>query len=518
MASLKANHGLGKEWYLILFFAGLKILIHLLTFDNYELHRDAYLYYAQSEHLSWGYLASPPSVAVVGKIATSIFGNTSFGLRLFPALIGAASIVVIGKFVKDLGGSYYAIAIAVLAFILSPAYLHTNALFQPVAFNHFYWILSSYLIFKLISTEETRYWLWIGLVFGFGFLNKYSIVFLIAAFGLSLLITRYRNLFISGHFLRGCLIGIVIILPNLFWQYEYNWPVLHHMDELRRTQLVHVSAIGFLRDQLLMNAHVLLMWIAALMVLLFYKKESSYRLFGYAFLITVLLILAGSGKAYYTLGMYPVLFVFGAYLTEKYLRKYIRPLFLALVLFMGIGLYISLSFDGIPFLSFEAAVNKDAFRWEDGKQYDIPQDMADMTGWKEIGETVKELYVGLGTDNRDNCDIFTNHYGQGGAVMFYGKVVDIPQPISTTGSFVFWSPDTLISDYVIYVHSDLGNTVNPDSLLPTLFEEVKLEKVINNQYFREDGTRIYLCKNPNDAGRNRYTELIRELRSPFIRH
>ncbi len=518
MSKLKQILKLKKEWYLILFFALFKLLIHLFTYDNYELHRDAYLYYAQSEHLTWGYLATPPSIAVVGKIATTIFGNSTFGLRLFPALIGAFSIVVIGSFVKQLGGKYYAIAIAALAFILSPAYLHTNALFQPVSFNHFYWILACFLFFKLIQTKNPNYWLWIGLVFGLGFLNKYTIVLLYAAFGLSLLITGYRQLLIKKQIIWAALIGLLIITPNLLWQYQNNWPILHHMEELRRTQLVHVSAAGFLRDQLLMNAHVLLLWLATLIALLFYKKEGRYRLFGFAFILTLLLILAGSGKGYYTLGIYPLLFVFGGYFVEKYLNKYLKPLFLALVIFMGIGLYISLSFDGIPFLSFEQAVNKEAFRWEDGKRYDIPQDMADMTGWKQIGEEVRDLYIGLGTENRNNCEIFTNHYGQGGAVMFYGKEVDIPQPISTTGSFIFWAPDSIEKDYVIYVHSDLGNTTNPDSLLPTLFDEVNLKRVIDNKYFRENGTKIYLCKYPNDNGRQRYDELIKELRSSFIRN
>ena len=518
MDSSKRFWTLDKEWYLILFFAILKLLIHLFTYDNYELHRDAYLYYAQSEHLEWGYLATPPSIALVGKIATSVFGNSSFGLRLFPALIGAMSVIVIGMFVRRLGGRYYAIAIAALAFILSPAYLHTNALFQPVSFNHFYWILSSYLIFRLIQTGNPRFWMWIGLVFGLGFLNKYSIVFLYTAFGIALLISQYRRLLFSKEFLLGIVIGLIIVTPNLIWQYQNNWPVLHHMDELRRTQLVHVSTAGFIRDQLLMNAHVLLLWIATLIVLLFYKKEKEFRLFGLGFLFTVLLILAGSGKAYYTLGVYPMLFVFGAYLIEKYLARYIKPLFVALVVFMGIGLYISLAFDGIPFLTFEQAASKSAFRWEDGRQYDIPQDMADMTGWKEIGEEVRKLYVSLGEQNKDNCEIFTNHYGQGGSIMFYGKDVNIPQPISTTGSFIFWSPDSIESEYVIYVHSELGNTTEPDSLLPTLFDKVELKKVIDNKFFREDGTRIYLCQYPNDNGRERYAELIRELRSPFIRN
>lgn len=518
MDLLKSIRKWEGEWYLILFFAFLKLLIHLLTYDNYELHRDAYLYYAQSEHLAWGYIATPPSIAFVGKIATSIFGNSQFGLRLLPALIGSASIVLIGMFVRQLGGRYYAIAIASLAFILSPAYLHTNALFQPVCFNHFYWILSAYLFFMLIKTGNPKFWLWIGLVFGLGFLNKYSIVFLYLAFGISLLISSYRTLLLQKEFLFASLVGLAIIAPNLFWQYQNNWPVMHHMEELRRTQLVHVSISGFIRDQLLMNAHVLLLWIATWVVLLFYKKESDYRLFGLVFLFTVLLILSGSGKAYYTLGVYPLLFVFGGYFVEKYVTKYITPLFIALVVFMGIGLYISLSFDGIPFLTFEQAASKSAFRWEDGRQYDIPQDMADMTGWKEIGEEVRKLYVELGEHNKDNCEIFTNHYGQGGSVMFYGKEVNIPQPISTTGSFIFWSPDSLSKDFVIYVHSDLGNNTEPDSLLPPLFDKVELKKVIDNKWFRENGTRIYLCRYPNDAGRQRYADLIQELRTPFKRN
>lgn len=144
--------------------------------------------------------------------------------------------------------------------------------------------------------------------------------------------------------------------------------------------------------------------------------------------------------------------------------------------------------------------------------------MADMTGWKEIGEEVRKLYVELGEHNKDNCEIFTNHYGQGGSVMFYGKEVNIPQPISTTGSFIFWSPDSLSKDFVIYVHSDLGNNTEPDSLLPPLFDKVELKKVIDNKWFRENGTRIYLCRYPNDAGRQRYADLIQELRTPFKRN
>jgi 4-amino-4-deoxy-L-arabinose transferase-like glycosyltransferase len=78
-----------------------KILFHFFTFSNFELHGDDYLYYAQSEHLAWGYISVPPSIAIFGKIATLIFGNTTFGLRFFPALIGGINLIIIGLAVKN---------------------------------------------------------------------------------------------------------------------------------------------------------------------------------------------------------------------------------------------------------------------------------------------------------------------------------------------------------------------------------------------------------------------------------
>ncbi len=387
--------------------------------------------------------------------------------------------IIIGLAVKELGGKKIAIILASFAYLLSPSYLHVNALFQPVAFNHFYWLLSGYLILVMIRRNNPKIWIWIGLVFGLAFLNKYSIVFLIVSFALSLLISKHRHLYASKFFGFGLIIGFVIILPNLLWQYNHNWPVLMHMAELRETQLVHVQYSDFLFNQILMNAQALLIWLGALLVLLFYKKEKQFRLFGLMYLFVILLLLLGSGKSYYTLGIYPILFVFGAYFAEKYITKFLIPITVFAVLSMFFALYVSLSFDGIPITTFEKALKKDAFRWEDGQYHDLPQDMADMTGWKEIGETVTDIYNGLDPAEKDNCAVFCYHYGQAGAVMFYGKKVDIPQPISYNGSFVFWSPDQLDKDFVILVHFDDDNPgENPDEMINSWFEKVELKKTI----------------------------------------
>jgi len=503
------------DWTLILCFASAGLAFHFITFDNFELHRDAYLYYAQSEHLAWGYWSVPPLTSIIGRIATLIFGNTVFGMRFFPTLICGSNIILIGMAVKELGGRKTAIALASLAYMLSPAYLHADFVFQPICFEHFFWLLSGYLILVMIKRNNPAMWIWLGIVFGLGFLNKYSIVFFYTAFGISLLISPYKNFYGSKYFLFALAIGFVIILPNLIWQYLNNWPVLIHMAELRESQLVHVKISDFILEQFMMNAQAVFIWFGALVVLLFVKAERQYRMFGFIYLFIVVLLIAGSGKSYYTLGVYPVLFAFGAYFMEKYSKKYLPYVFSFLVVWMGMGFYISLSFDGIPVISVERAVKKDAYRWEDGTYHDLSQDMADMTGWKELGEKVRDVWMNLEPEQRADCDIYCYHYGQYGAVMFYGKQDRLPQPISFNGSAIFWSPDSLTKNYMIWVHFDEEKSFDVDSLLTQRFETVTLKETIENRYFRESGTRIYLCEDPTEEYRDHYKALANKIKSRY---
>jgi hypothetical protein len=73
----------------------------------------------------------------------------------------------------------------------------------------------------------------------------------------------------------------------------------------------------------------------------------------------------------------------------------------------------------------------------------------------------------------------------------------------------------LSKDYVIYVHTDLGNDINPDTHLPQLFEKVTLIKTIENKYFRENGTKIYLCESPNDEAKTIYKNMMKELKNNY---
>src|SRR5690606_41086382 len=54
-------------------------------------------------------------------------------------------------------------------------------------------------------------------------------------------------------------------------------------------------------------------------------------------------------------------------------------------------------------------------RWEDGRDHPIPQDFADMLGWKEQASKVDSVHSTLSGATLVLCD----NYGQAGAINFY---------------------------------------------------------------------------------------------------
>src|SRR5574341_472238 len=492
-----------SEWLLILALAIFKLALHFLTNTNYELHRDTYRYLALADHPDWGYVTVPPFTPMLGKFTMALWGDSAFAIGFFPALIGAISVVVIALMVKKLGGGKWAIAIACSAFILSPAFLRSNTFLMPVSFDQFAWLLSGYFIVKLAKSQNPKYWIHLGVLWGLAFLNKYAIVFLVLAFLLALLLTPERNLLRSKHFLIGLLLGLLIILPNLIWQHAHNWPVVSHMEELRQTQLVNVRVADFIMLQFLMNLHAVIVWLLGLIFLLFEQAGKKYRILGLTFLFTIFILMLLSGKAYYTLGVYPILFAAGGVAVENWFTlkwRFLKPAILAVMvlIFLPILPY------SLPVLSLDkmaayAQASKrfgleGALMWEDGRIHALPQDYADMTGWRELAEVVIKTYQRLSAAEQSHCAIYAENYGQAGAIKYHGKKHGLPEPVSFHESFVFWAPDSVVNlSTLIYVNDELGEDIQH------FFAKVELAGQVNDRHFRENGVQVYLCRNPQNG-------------------
>lgn len=511
---------LTPEWLIILGLALIKLSIHFLTNTNYELHRDALLYLSLADHPDWGYFSVPPGVAMIAGISQYLFGDSVFAIRLFPALVGTLSVVIIGLLVKEMGGGKWAIVLACSAFILSPAFLRSNSMLQPVSFNQFFWLLTAYLFLKMVVREDPRYWIHLGITWGLAFLTKYSIVFMAAGCLVALLCVPQRKLIISRYAVIGAVLGFLTILPNLIWQHQHNWLVLHHMAELQRTQLVHVDIGNFMIMQLLMNLPAVFIWLAGLLFLIFSSDGRKFRVLGFAFLAVLLLLIMLRGKHYYTLGAYPKLFAAGGVAIEFYFSerwRFIRQTALVFILLMLLPM---LPFS-LPVLSHESMSAyagtmqhygfKNALRWEDGRFHKLPQDYADMTGWADIATIVINIYNGLSEEEKMNCYIYAENYGQAGAIKYHDRNNSLPEPISFSDNYLLWAPEDIEIETFIYINDELGEDI------ASHFADIQLAGELVNPHAREKGTQVYVCRQPLNNFSAKYRAKAIQLKTHFQR-
>jgi hypothetical protein len=311
-------------------------------------------------------------------------------------------------------------------------------------------------------------------------------------------------------------IGFFIILPNVIWQITHRFPVLNHMTELRESQLVNVSPGGFLIMQVLMNFPILIVWIFGLIYLLFFKSSKPYRFIGYLFILILTTFLLLKGKAYYTLGIYPVMIAAGGYAIEKYFTGRISFLKWIVVLIIIIAAVPVIPF-GLPILPPDSMVKygrnlskffpPEPVKWEDGKIHSLPQDYADMLGWEEIVIIVADKYNSLSITEKESCVIFAENYGEAGALYFYGKKYNLPEPLSFHESFIFWTPDQLKAESLIKV----GETDDMNELK----NNYELIGKITNPYAREYGLPIYYCWNLKPGLFQIYSEKVKSLKDKY---
>ena len=104
-----------SEFTLIGLFAGAKLALHLLTSSGYGYFRDEFYYLACADHLAAGYVDHPPLSIFCLWLTRSLLGDSLLALRLVPALLGAATVALVGLMARALGGGRWAMALAMTA-------------------------------------------------------------------------------------------------------------------------------------------------------------------------------------------------------------------------------------------------------------------------------------------------------------------------------------------------------------------------------------------------------------------
>lgn len=82
------------DWPVLAVLLGARFLLYLLLGGRYGFHQDEMYFIDCGRHLAFGYVDHPPLVPWLARVATALFGNSLHGLRFFPMLSGAGTIVL----------------------------------------------------------------------------------------------------------------------------------------------------------------------------------------------------------------------------------------------------------------------------------------------------------------------------------------------------------------------------------------------------------------------------------------
>ncbi len=502
---------------LIAFLAFVKFVLPFIVHPAWELHRDEYLYYQQGQHLDFGFLENPPLIGLLSYIS-SLLGGSYFWIKFWPALFGALTLIVTAAIVKELGGKLFAQFVAALGILFS-AYIRIHFLFQPNMLDIFFWTLSAYYLARYINKQQNKYLYLLSFALALGWWSKYSVIFFIAAMVLAILLTKHRILFTKKHFWLAILSGLILITPNIIWQYFHKFPLVHHMEELQETQLRYINKADFIKDQVLMLLPIFFVWTGGLIWLL---KQGNYRIIAYMFFIVIILLMLGSGKSYYSLGAYPMLLAAGGVWLEGISRRrtWIRYAAVSVILVLALPFVPVL----LPMQSPKAmaAFNKKysivklgILKWEDLRDHPLQQDFADMLGWKEITQMAEKFYTSLPDSIKHNTFIYCRHYGQAGSLKYYSKDPSFRSKVfSDNGTFLLWIPHDIDFKYLLFIGRRMPGS---DDEVFNHFEKRTVIDSVSNPLSRQFRDKIIFFENADSLAGKLARNGLNEMKAEFGR-
>jgi hypothetical protein len=285
------------------------------------------------------------------------------------------------------------------------------------------------------------------------------------------------------------------------------------MRALNSSQLVYVNRIDFLIEQLKYGL-IIIPTLAAFWGLLFYKPFKPYRFVLSTFIVVMLLFTISRAKSYYTLGLYPVLFAIGSVYLEILFKRWKTILISALII-MQIMVFFFIAKYLMPFQNpSEIIADRESYervgllRWEDGINHALPQDFADMLGWKEMADKALEAYKTIPESEINSTLIYCDNYGQAGALNYYNRDL-MPAAYSFSTDYIYWLPDRIDIKNMVFV----GRL--PAEEVINLFEEYRLIGTVENEYSREMGTEIYLFLGAKSSATDVFYQMAEERKKNF---
>ena len=472
-----------------------KLLLHCIFNNRYGYFRDEFDYLSCGDHLAWGYVDQPPLLPFLARVSRVLLGDSLRSVRFLPAVASSLTVVLGALIAREFGGRRFAQVLTAIAILIAPVYLSNGSLLTTNCLEPVFWMGCVYFAVLAIQ-RDARYWLLFGMSAGLGLEEKYSIAIFGFAILIGLALTEHRRVFLSRWFWMAGVVALFLFLPNLVWNVRNQWPFLELMHNIRAAgRDVRLSPLQFFLQQiLLLHPFTALIWITGFFALLFSARLRKWRLFGWTYLISFSAFVLLKGKNYYLAPIYPVLFAAGAVILEDVIE---RPRLvwlkraMTLILIIGGVAFLPIVVPVLSVDQFISYMNKLPFRLPRSERSHeravLPQHYADQFGWEEIVAVTAQAWSRVPAEQRGDCGIFAQDYGQAGAIDFFGPRYGLPPALSGHQTYFLWGPRSYSGNCMIVLDDD-------KETLDGLFQQVEYIGVADNQYALERQIPVFLCR------------------------
>jgi 4-amino-4-deoxy-L-arabinose transferase-like glycosyltransferase len=306
---------------ILLLLAVIRVVLHCLSNARYGFHRDELQTLDDALHLDWGFVAYPPITPLIGRLELALFGTSPVGFRLFAAVAVSTAMVLAGLITRELGGTRREQVLTAIAVAISPVSLAQGAVFQYVSFDYLWGVLVTYLLVRLLKSDDSRWWLAIGAVLGLGMETRYTMGFLTLGMVGGVSLSNARRYLLSGRLWAGAVVSLLLFLPNLLWQSQHHFMSLDFLAHIHARDVRQGRAQVFVLEQPLLCINVVTAPLAFLGFWFYLVLEAGrrHRLLGWTFVVTVALFSFAHARFYYTAPLYPVLIAAGSIMWGRWI-------------------------------------------------------------------------------------------------------------------------------------------------------------------------------------------------------
>lgn len=489
-----------SEKALVVYFIILKLAICLFPFE-YGYFRDELYYIALSDNLDLGYVDVPPIVPLLLAGVRHLFGTSFLALHLLPAICGALVVWLVSSMVRKLGGGFNAQLLALASVTLAPIYLCWESTYTYDVFDKLSWTLMLYVTVLLLKTEDKKYWIYFGLVAGFGCLAKITILFL--AFGIlsAMLLTRERKHFLSWQLWAGGVLALLICSPYIIWQIKEGLPAIEYYGSYASAKTWPSTPPEFIKNQIVtMNGLAFPVWFAGIYYFIFNEKGRRYRMLGLAYIIVLVVCIVLKVKFFLPAPFYTVLFAAGAVLIEAYAEKnnarHLKRKPAVAIFLVGL-LQVPFARPIIPVKPFVKYTGRSVWEGVRGERHDLgrlPQHFHDRFGWDIMARSVKVAYDGLSDEEKPKVCVLMGNYGEAGALWVYGGQYNLPRPISGHLQYYLWGTRGHSADVVISIGIDIETLKDQWDDVRVVHEHACRWAIPYEKYLD-----VHVCRKPNKS-------------------